>query len=160
MRVLLVCTLLSFASVAAFAADKYDGPRPPKKDLLYLAHADNLIPTDALDATEDRKKDDVIASVPGTSSTARTPLSEPIFIIETDKLQPEGLELYKLDVKNGRREVTLSQKKRRGGPKPLRLTVTRLERGLYKVEAAETLENGQYGISPTGSSRVFCFEVY
>jgi len=102
----------------------------------------------------------VIASVPGTSSTARTPLSEPIFIIETDKLQPEGLELYKLDVKNGRREVTLSQKKRRGGPKPLRLTVTRLERGLYKVEAAETLENGQYGISPTGSSRVFCFEVY
>ncbi|SRR5258706_16171019 len=156
----IAAALLLGVAATAPAADKYDGPRPPKKDLLYLVHADNLVPTDAVDAQEDRKKDDVVASVPGSGASARTPLAEPVFIIETDKIQPEGLELYRFDVKNGRREVTLAQKKRRGGQRPLRLTVTRLERGLYRVEASEILENGQYGISPSGSSRVFCFEVY
>jgi len=36
----------------------------------------------------------------------------------------------------------IPQKRRRGGNRPLRLTVTRLERGLYKIEVSETLENG------------------
>ena len=88
------------------------------------------------------------------------PLAEPIFIIEADKIQPSSLELYKFEVKNGHREVTMVQRRTRGGPKPLRLTVTKLDGKLYRVEADEQLENGQYGISPNTSNSVFCFEVY
>jgi hypothetical protein len=100
MRVFWVCTLLSCAS-AAFAADKYDGPRPPKKDILYLAHADNLIPTDALDATEDRKKDDVIASVPWHFVDGPYAAVGADFHHRDRQTSARGLELYKLDVKNG-----------------------------------------------------------
>jgi len=32
--------------------------------------------------------------------------------------------------------------------------------GSYRIEASETLENGQYSISPNDSNHVFCFEVY
>jgi hypothetical protein len=35
-----------------------------------------------------------------------------------------------------------------------------LEGKLYRVEANETLENGEYALSPDGSDQVFCFQVY
>jgi hypothetical protein len=139
---------------------KYTGPKPPKPDVLYLLHADNLIPVEIEEAKQETKKSEVQASVNGTTSPTRTPLAEPIFILEAEKIQPTSLELYKFDTKNGRREVTLSQKRTRGGPRPLRLSVTKLEGKLYKIEVDEQIENGQYGISPNGSNLVFCFEVY
>lgn len=155
-------TLLFFAVLASAPlwAQKYTGPRPPKPDVLYLLHADNLVPTEVTDAKEDTKKNDVTYTIAGAASPARTPLAEPIFIIEADKIQPQTLELYKMDVKGGRREVTVSLKRTRGGNKPLRLSVTRLDRGLYRIEADQEMENGQYAISPNGSNTVFCFEVY
>jgi len=155
MRVL--CLLL--LALSAFA-QKYAGPRPPKPDLLYLVHADNLIATEVAEAKQDSKKNEIQYTVAGTASPARTPLAEPIFILESEKIQPTSLELYRFDVKNGRREVTMIQKRTRGGPRPLRLTVTRLEGKLYRLEADEELENGQYAVSPNGSNTVFCFEVY
>ena len=93
--------LLTLAMGVALAADKYDGPRPPKPDLVYLVHADNLIPTEALEAKEEWG----VYTVPGAASPARTPLAEPIFLIESDKVLPERLELYRWDVKGGRREL-------------------------------------------------------
>ena len=96
---------------------------------------------------------------PGASSPARTPLAEPIFLIEADKINPERLELYRLEVKGGQREITVSQK-RRGGPRPLKLSVTRIDGRLFRVEAGEMLENGQYSLSPSDSNTAFCFEVY
>ncbi len=144
----------------AASAQKYTGPRPPRPDVLYLVHADNLVPTEIAEAKQDSKKNEMTFSISGASSPARTPLAEPIFIIESDKISPERLELYRMDVKSGRREVTMTQKRARGGPRPLRLSVTRIEKGLYRVEASETLENGQYSISPNDSNHVFCFEVY
>jgi hypothetical protein len=156
MRLLAVAVLI--AEIAS--AQKYTGPRPPKPDVLYLVHADNLVPTEVTEAKQESKKNDVTNTIAGTGSSARTPLAEPIFIIEADKIQPQSLELYRMDVKNGHREVTTSVKRTRGGPKPLRLSVTRLDKGLYRVEADQELENGQYAISPNGSNTVFCFEVY
>jgi hypothetical protein len=141
-------------------AQKYTGPRPPKPDLLYLVHADNLVPTEISEAKQESKKNEITYTIQGTASTARTPLAEPIFIIETEKLQADNLELYRLEVKNGHREVSMASKKSRGGNRALRLMVTRLEKGLYRIEASETLENGEYSISPNDSNRVFCFEVY
>jgi hypothetical protein len=150
----LTIVLLTAASVG-WTAD-YTGPRPPKPDLVYLMHADNLIPTEAAEAKQE--KGDVY-TVAGASSPARTPLAEPIFLMQSDRITPESLELYRLDVKSGRREITLSNR-RRGGPRALHLSVTKLERGLYRIEASETLENGEYVLTPAGSNRVFCFEVF
>lgn len=152
-------TIFLFLAALAFG-QKYDGPRPPKPDLLYIVHADNLVPTEAVEAKEEGRKKDTQYSIAGAASQARTPLAEPIFIMESDKIRPEDLQLYRFDVKSGRREVTISQRRSRGGPRPLRLSVTRLEGRLYRIEADEELENGQYGISPNGSNTVFCFEVY
>jgi hypothetical protein len=147
--------LLCVIAVAALG-QKYTGPRPPKPDLVYLVHADNLIPTEAAEA----KQEKLTFIVAGTASSARTPMAEPIFMIDSDKIQPQGLELYKMEIKGGKREVTIVQRRTRGGPRPLRLTVTRLDGKLYKIEADEVLENGQYALSPNGSNTVFCFEVY
>lgn len=159
MRSRVVPALTLLVATAAFGAD-YTGPRPAKVDLPYLLHASNLVATDAVDAQQESKKDTSTYTIPGAAATAKTPLAEPIFIIQADRISADLLELYKFDVKNGHREVSTSSRRTRGGPRPLRLTVTRLEKGLYRVEASETLENGEYGLSPSGSNRVFCFSVY
>jgi hypothetical protein len=154
----LALTVLILAGVGiAWTAD-YTGPRPPKPDMVYLVHADNLIPTETGEAKEEGKGSNTKYVMPGPTSSARTPLAEPIFILQSDKLTPESIELYKFDVKGGRREVDLSGG--RGSSKALHLSVTRLERGLYRIEADEFLENGEYVLSPMGSNRVFCFSIF
>ena len=137
----------------------YSGPRPPKPDLPYLLHASSLVETEAAEAKEQQKKDDTTYVIAGDSSPAKTPLAEPIFVIASDKLVPERLELYRLEVKNGNREITMNQKKKRG-PRPFHILVTRLADHLYRVDVSEMLDAGQYSLSPSDSNRVFCFEVY
>ena len=66
--------------------------------------------------------------------------------------------LYKLDVKGARRELQLSGARRNS--KALHLAVTRLGQGLYRIEVDEELDNGEYALTPMGSSRVFCFEIF
>src|SRR5580704_17395362 len=86
-------------------ADKYTGPRPPKPDLPYLMHAVDLIPTEGLEAKQDEKKNEVTYVIPGANSSARTPLASPAFLILTDQLQADRLQLFKLQSKGGQREV-------------------------------------------------------
>jgi len=136
---------------------KYDGPRPPKPDVLYLLHASNLVETEMATAKEDKKKDDLIYSVDGAASPARTPLAEPIFLLDSKKLLPDRLQLYKFDVKNGKRELVIKRKK---DSRPMHLSMKRLGEGIYRIEANEFLPNGEYGLSPEGSNDVFCFQVY
>jgi hypothetical protein len=40
------------------------------------------------------------------------------------------------------------------------LRVTPLREHLFKIEASQPLENGEYALTPNGDNRVFCFEVY
>jgi hypothetical protein len=154
--VVLAFLILSGVGIA-WTAD-YSGPRPPKPDMVYLVHADNLIPTETGEAKEEGKGNSTKYVMTGATSSARTPLAEPIFLMQSDKLTPESLELYKFDVKGGRREVDLSGG--RGSAKALHLAVTRLERGLFRIEVDEVLDNGEYVLSPMGSNRVFCFEIF
>jgi hypothetical protein len=78
----LVPAIAVLASVTSmFAATKYTGPRPPKPDVLYLVHADNLVETETAVAKEETRKDAQVAIVPGGSSPAKTPLAEPIFLL-------------------------------------------------------------------------------
>jgi hypothetical protein len=145
--------LLALAALA-LAADRYTGPVPPKPDLPYLMHGANLVETETGQARQE--KNNYVIS--GSSSPARTPLAEPIFIMDARDISPERLELAHLDVKGGNREVSLGGGRRRGGR--LHLAITPLGGHLYKIEADEPLENGQYALSPNGDNRVFCFEVY
>ena len=158
MKVFLLSTLVTSCLLAA----DYKGPRPEKQDLPYLLHATKLSPLDVADAKEEKRKDGFGASVSGTSAQARTPLAEPIFIMETKNIDAEKLELYRFDVKNGNREVFISSKPKKGAAfgRPLHLTVTRVAANLYRIEAAETLEPGEYSLSPSGSNQVFAFQVY
>jgi len=149
-------TILLVSGVFAVMAADYTGPRPPKPDMLYLVHADNLIPTEAGEAQETKNANTY--TIQGASSPARTPLAEPIFLMQSDKLTPDSLELYKLDVKGGHREITMGGGRRNS--KALHLAVTRLSQGLYRIEADEELDNGEYVLSPMGSNRVFCFEIF
>ncbi len=155
-RALLVALLAAVPAVA----QKYAGPEPPQSDLPYLVHASTLIPTEALTAQQDEKKDEITYTINGAASSARTPLAEPIFLMKSSKIAPDRLSLYRMDVKNGRREVTFNQRKPKDNQRPVALSVHRLDQGLYRIEANETMTNGQYCLSPDGSNQVFCFEVY
>src|SRR5579863_10770855 len=97
---------IAFAFVIAASlvgAEKYTGPVPPKPDIPYLLHASSLIETEVANAQQGKKADQYTIS--GSTSPARTPLAEPIFIIDARNIQPETFELYRLDVKGGNREV-------------------------------------------------------
>jgi len=145
---------------AGLAQKKYNGPRPPKPDIPYLLHADNLIATETGEAREEKKKSETIATVAGASSPVKTPLAEPIFLLESTKIDPGQLELWKLESKGGSRQLVMPDKPKKNGPRPQRLVITKLDDSLYRVEVNEVLENGEYSLSPRGSNQVFCFQIY
>ncbi len=154
-RILFWLTAVAFT---AFAQQKYDGPKPPRPDLPYLKHASNLVPTESATASEEKqKKDDILYVIAGPASTARTPLASPIFIMQADQLSPDQLELYQLDVKNNRRQILMGPKR---DVKPIRIELTRLGGNLYRIEVEESLEPGEYSLTPNGSNQVFCFQVF
>jgi len=155
----LAAILLGVHSTGGPAA-RYEGPRPPKPDIPYLLHAETLVETEVQEAKEEERRNEVIAWVAGASSPVRTPLAEPIFLFESEKIPPEKMQLYKFEVRSGRRQVTIPKRPSKSGARPLRLNVTQIEGKLYRLEANEYLENGEYSLSPAGSNQVFCFQVY
>jgi hypothetical protein len=145
---------LLFLAVGWLSCDeKYDGPVPPKPDLPYLLQAKKLIEIEVGKAREERKKEETLYVIPGPASSARTPLPEPIFILDARQISPQKIELYALEVKDGNREVSLPNK-------ALHLRVTPLKEHLYKIEPSEMLEAGEYALTPVGDNLIFCFEVY
>jgi hypothetical protein len=149
---------LLLAAVFAASAQKYNGPVPPKPDLPYLKHADNLVPTEVVEAKEEKKKDDITYVIAGASSPVKTPLASPMLLFKADKLVADRLGLYKLETKSGHREVTASPKK---PLKAIRVIVSHLNGNLYKIEVDESLEAGEYVLSPEGTNSVaFCFQVF
>jgi hypothetical protein len=148
---------LLLAAACWAPAQKYNGPMPPKPDLPYLKHASDLIPTEAVEAKEEKKKDDTTFVIAGAASSARTPLASPVFIMQADKINADRLGLYKLDVKNGRREILFRAKR---PPQPIRVEVSRLSGNIFRIEVDESLEPGEYSLSPEGSNTTFCFQVF
>ncbi len=143
-----------------FAGEKYTGPKPPKPDLPYLLHGSKLVATETADAKEDKRGKDTVYTIPGATSTARTPLPEPIFIMDAETLAPARMELYKVESSNGGRDVLLTGKRKPGDAGPRHMTVFPEGGKLYRIEADEELEDGEYCLSPSESNRVFCFAVY
>ena len=150
--------IVPLCALALLAQEKYSGPRPPKPDIPYLLHADSLVSTEVAEAKEEPRKDDILYVIAGATSPARTPLASPVLLVQTEKLEPGRLQLYKLDSKNGRREILF--RKKRSNVRPVRVEVSRLADNLYRMEVNQTLENGEYSLTPEGSNQVFCFTVY
>jgi hypothetical protein len=150
---------VAFIFATALLGQKYTGPQPEKADLPYLIHADNLVATEAGEAKQENRKDEVLYVIAGATSAAATPLASPVFLMRADQIVPDKLEIYKLESKNGRREV-LFQRKKKQTARPIRRNVTRVGEDLYKLEVEEALENGEYSITPSESNQVFCFRVF
>ena len=144
------------------AQEKYNVPKPQKPDVLFIVHAGSLVETEVAEAQESKNKDDIIYTVKGATSPAKTPMAEPILIMESSKVSPDRLSLFRMDIKNGQRQLTIRPQGKRGknDAKPIFLMVNRLKGNLYKVEVNEFLENGEYCLSPEGSNQVFCFTTY
>ncbi len=143
------------------AVGQYDGPRPPKADVPYLLQADNLIATEVTEAKEEDRKEGQVFVIPGAASPVKTPMAEPIFLFQSDKLAAGSLQLFRLEVNGGNREVNFGGgKKRKGAARPLRLDVKQLSTNIYRIEAYETLDPGEYSLSPSDSNTAFCFAVY
>ena len=147
---------------SALAQRKYTGPRPPKPDIPYLAHPGKLIETEVATAKESQEKDGQAFAVPGETTNVRTPVPEPIFLFQSDKINPDRLTLFKMEVKGGNRVLILPQagKRKKDATRPLFLMVTPLAPALFKVEVNEFLADGEYCLSPEGSNQVFCFTTY
>ncbi|MCW5978011.1 MAG: hypothetical protein KIT09_08025 [Bryobacteraceae bacterium] len=142
---------------------EYDGPRPPKPDIPYLLHAGDLVELEAGEARVEDRKRETANLLAGAASPVKTPLAEPIFIFESDKIPAQKLALYQLDVVKGQREIAFPKDAReqfRKGPHPKHLMVRKLAGKLFWLEANEVLDNGQYCLSPEGSQAVFCFEIF
>jgi hypothetical protein len=160
MRIWMAALALVSLTATLPAAEKYTGDRPAKADVLYIYHAGKLIETEVAQARQETRKDQEVAWIEGGPSNARTPVPEPIFIVKAEKLQPERLQVYRLEVKGNRREVVLSTKKGKNQARPIPVVVTRLEPGLYKVEVDQLLDPGEYTLSPDGSNETYSFQVY
>lgn len=159
-RCAIAAAAVALAAVAVVAAQRYKGPVPPQPDLPYLIHGDQLIALDVTEAREETRKDWRVYVVPGASAQARTPLAGPLFLVQSERLAVERLALYPFEVKGGQREVAFNPKKPKESAKPARLNFTRLGENLFRIEVVDSLPEGQYGLSPDGSNRVFCFEVF
>lgn len=146
-------------SLPAAAQQRYTGGPPPKKNVPFLVQADNLIETEIQKATEQTKKNDTTYTIPGDKSTSRTPLASPMLIIDTDGLDAAKLQLFRLEVKNGHREITF-KKKGKGSAMPLNIEVAKVRGNLFQIRVLDSLDPGEYSLSPDGSNDAFCFEVF
>src|SRR5260370_27050309 len=109
---------LALLCAAALLGQKYNGPQPEKPDLPYMVHADNLVATEAGEAKQETRKDEILYVIDGATSPPATPLASPIFLIRAQQLVPEKLEIYKLESKNGPRAV-LFQRQKKATARPL-----------------------------------------
>ena len=154
------CLAFFVLALAVFAQEPYKGPVPDKSDLPFIRPANKLLPTDVGEAKDDSAKGDTTYSVAGTAAIAKTPLTEPSFIVKVEKLNVQQMQLYKMEIKGGQRQLVLSAKPKKNGPRAIRISLDPLSTGLYKLEVQEPLENGEYCLSPGGSNAVYCFAVY
>src|SRR3984957_10761582 len=146
------------AALATANAQKYTGPPPAKPDLPYIQHATNLIATEAVEAKEQKSKDDTVYTIDGENSSSKTPLALPIFYIKADKLNPASLQMNRLASKDGHRELTASAKK---NAEPIHVQVTRIGAdNLYKLDVYNGLDAGEYALTADGWKQMFCFQVY
>jgi hypothetical protein len=146
--------------LSAMAEIPYQGPKPAKADLPYLVHGNRIAETDQGEAQQSEDKKRTVYTVSGTAATARTPLSEPVFLMKPEKLKAEQLTLYKMSLEKGNRVIAFRAKPDKDDPQPVPMLYHNRKDGTVIFEANQYLENGEYCLSPSGANTVFCFQVY
>jgi hypothetical protein len=159
---ILSVVLFALSVLPAAAQKKYTGPRPPSADAPFLVHAGKLLPVETSTARESQGKSETNYAVDGSTSSTKTPVPEPVFLFQSDKINPERLSLYKMETKGGQRTLSIPSdpRKKRDNARPIFILVSPLENRLFKVEVNEPLDNGEYCLSPEGSNTVFCFSEF
>ena len=135
-------------------------PEPPKADVPYLVHANNLIETEQSQAVKQSSKKEETYYVPGATSGVQTPMAGPEFLLKVENLDPDRLQLYRFESRNGRREILIRKKKKKTVAKPYYTSTTRVAPGVFRIRTDQFLENGEYCLTPSGSDAVFCFTVH
>ncbi len=149
------------AAGLVLAQAKYSGPRPPKPDVPFLLVLDKLTEIESGMATQADGKNEATYSVNGATSPVRTPMAEPIFLFQSEKINPETLSLFKMNVSGGKRTISIpSGRRAKNAPRPISFLTTPLGGGLFRIEVNEFIDNGEYCFSPDGSNQVFCFTTY
>ena len=134
-------------------------PKPPKPDIPFLLHANNLIETESSVAFEHSTKKNLFYGVANRSSGVNTPMARPEFVILTNRLSPYHLKLYGFESKLEHREILLRKKKKKIA-RPYFLSVDQLDETIFHIHVDDILENGEYCLTPDDSNKVFCFTVY
>lgn len=152
--------LVTFATLlVAGPALAADLPKPPKGDVPYVIHATSLMEIEVNQAGQEETKKETIFHVPGTNSTARTPLGFPEFLFAPESIDPRTLQLFEMTPGKGRREI-LYRKKKKILAQPLILEVQDTEMdGVVKIRVKSPLRPGEYCLTPDGTNDVFCFAV-
>lgn len=153
---LLLCGL----PFAVLAEMPYHGPKPAKQDMPYLVLGNRLVETEESEASQQEGKNRTTFTVRGTSSSARTPLAEPAFLMLPGKIRPESLSLYPMRVDKGNRSVSFSAKPKKDDPRAIPLLFHQRKDGTTMIESNQYLDPGEYCLSPQGANTVFCFQVY
>lgn len=158
---LALCCLAVAVAVTATAQKKYTGPRPAKPDVPFLLIIDKLIEVESAMAQESSAKNSTTYTVSGESSNVRSPVPEPVFLFQAEKLNPERLSLFRMNPAGGKRSLTIpTGKKPKNAPVPVYFLTTPLDGGLFRIEVNEYIPPGEYCFSPDGSNQVFCFTTY
>jgi len=153
----------ALVAVVTSAQQKDAGLKPPNKDLPYLLEAGKLIPTEAKPATRSSSKDDQTVTLSGVTSSARTPLPEPVFLFSPGQINATEFELIHFQVLNGRRQWTKGKAEHVTEDEPeeiLRLTLRPVSEGIIRIEAAQMLSPGEYALIAKGQNTAFCFTVF
>lgn len=163
-RPALVITVVAITAALALPQQKGAATKPPKPDLPYLLEAQKMIPTDASAIARSTSKGDESLTVPGVTSSARTPLPEPIFVFSPGQIKATDFELIHFDVTNGKRQWAKGKQEHPNNDEEpeeiLRLTLRPIAEGVVRIEAAEMLNPGEYALIPRGKDTAFCFTVF
>jgi hypothetical protein len=143
--------------VVAAAQEKYSGPPLPKKDFAYLVRGDSLVEMEFAIAEPRDDNDRVTFVIAGAGSLVKTNDVAPAIVIDVSKLPTDLLQLYRVESRDGHREISIPKRGRR--PQPVPMITTKLGGNLVSLKPVEDLTSGEYSLTPQGSNAVFCFTV-
>ncbi|MDE0620757.1 MAG: hypothetical protein OXH83_03695 [Bryobacterales bacterium] len=134
-------------------------PNPPKPDIPYLIHGSDIRELEQVDAKEEIAKNQLRYWIAGPAAAVRTPLAAPEFLFDSQQIDPRDLSLFGFEVKNGRRELLYSKKKKVVA-EPYFLNLEGVAGRVIRIRINASLAPGEYGITPDGQNIVFTFSVF
>ena len=154
-----IATLLILGALALAGQADRNRLGSPKPDIPYLIHGSDIRELEQVDATEEIAKNQLRYWIAGPAASVRTPLAAPEFLFDSQQIDPRDLTLFGFEIKNGRRELLYSKKKKVVA-EPYFLNLEGVAGRLIRIRINASLAPGEYGITPDGQNIVFTFSVF